>query len=160
MNPVVRTVIFTLVVPGTVTVLVPHWILPPRAQFLLGGYGLLGMSLLGAGMAIYLWCAFWAFALVGQGTPAPIDAPKRLVVHGLYRYVRNPIYWGVSFILGGEAIMFRSWVLVRYAIGFWLLAHLFVLLYEEPTLRRKFGAQYEEYCRNTPRWLPLPRKLK
>ena len=154
MKPVLRTVVFTVVVPGTVTVLIPRWILPPHTLIVPGGYGLLGVLLLSLGMAIYLWCAFWAFALVGQGTPAPIDAPKRLVVHGLYRYVRNPMYWGVSFILGGEATVFRSWVLARYAIGFWLLAYLFVVLYEEPTLRRKFGAQYEEYCRTVPRWLP------
>jgi protein-S-isoprenylcysteine O-methyltransferase Ste14 len=106
------------------------------------------------GAAIYSWCAFWAFAAVGRGTPAPIDPPRRLVVHGLYRVMRNPMYVGVGSILAAEAIGFRSGDLAVYWVIFLFCVNLFVLFYEEPALRRKFDAEYEDYCRRVPRWLP------
>lgn len=154
MNPILRTVIFTVIVPGTVVVLVPGRILQRGGQISSGGSLLVAVLLLAAGTAIYLWCAFWAFALVGRGTPAIFDAPRRLVAHGLYRVVRNPMYWGVSLILLGEAVLFRSWAIARYAAVWYAFVFFFVLLYEEPALRRKFGAEYDEYCRTVPRWLP------
>lgn len=158
MNPIVRTVIFTVVVPGTVAVVVPRWILQGNAHIHAGASLTLAVPLIAAGVSIYLWCAFWAFALVGQGTPAIFDAPRRLVAHGLYRVVRNPMYWGVSFILLGEAILFHSWALVCYMAVWFAFVFFFVLLFEEPVLRRKFGAEYEEYCRRVPRWLPKLRR--
>jgi protein-S-isoprenylcysteine O-methyltransferase Ste14 len=151
-GPLIRTVIFTLIAPTTVTVYVPYLLLP-GGDFGLGAARYLGIPLIAAGAAIYLWCA-WNFAWAGLGTPAPIDPPKKLVARGLYRHVRNPMYIGVLSILLGESLIFQS----RRVLGFALLAlaasHLFVICYEEPTLRRKFGAGYEEYCRAVPRWVP------
>ena len=105
------------------------------------------------GVSVYSRCV-WDFASVGRGTPAPIDPPKVLVVCGLYRYVRNPIYLGVLFVLLGEAVFFESSALLRYMIGVFLIFHLFVIFYEEPSLRRKFGESYERYCRSVRRWIP------
>jgi protein-S-isoprenylcysteine O-methyltransferase Ste14 len=108
-----------------------------------------------AGVALMLWC--WAdFARRGHGTPAPYDPPTRLVVGGPYRVVRNPMYVaGVLFLLG-LAIVAGAPGLVAYAGGFWLLTALFVAGYEEPALRRRFGAEYEAYRRDVAAWLPRP----
>jgi protein-S-isoprenylcysteine O-methyltransferase Ste14 len=102
---------------------------------------------------IYLRCA-WDFATRGLGTPLPLDAPRRLVIQGLYRYVRNPMYVGVGTILLGEVVLYGSLALLIFcgvASASW---HLFVIAYEEPHLKRLLGEQYEEYCRSVPRWLP------
>jgi len=110
------------------------------------------------GFAVALRCV-WDFGHTGHGTPAPIAPPKRLVVVGFYRYVRNPMY--VGFLTGwtGLWVVFGRANLGALAVAAVavLFVALFVRLYEEPTLRRLFGAQYEEYCRNVPRWLPRVR---
>ncbi|HVO36183.1 MAG TPA: isoprenylcysteine carboxylmethyltransferase family protein, partial [Gemmatimonadales bacterium] len=105
------------------------------------------------GAAIALWCVF-AFALVGRGTPAPFDPPRRLVVRGPYRRVRNPMYIGAAVALGAAALFYQSFALLAFTAGFLLVTHLFVVGYEEPTLRRLFGAEYEAYCREVRRWWP------
>jgi protein-S-isoprenylcysteine O-methyltransferase Ste14 len=105
------------------------------------------------GAAIYLRCA-WDFASAGKGTPAPVDPPKRLVVRGLYRFVRNPMYVGVLLALLGEAWFFRSRAVLVYAAIAFTWEHLFVVLYEEPALKRKFGETYSDYLTRTPRWIP------
>jgi protein-S-isoprenylcysteine O-methyltransferase Ste14 len=94
------------------------------------------------------------FALNGRGTPAPIAPPRILVVSGFYRYVRNPMYVGLIIILAGEGLLFARAALFLYGACVWLTFHVFVLAYEEPTLRRMFGADYETYCRHVGRWLP------
>ncbi len=151
--PILKTLLFTVVVPGSVTVLGPRALLPPGSRPLIGGPGLLGIILLSIGIAIYLSCA-WEFAYHGLGTPAPIDPPKVLVARGLHKFVRNPMYLGVLAILLGEATLFRSRDLLVYMACFGLAAHLFVVFYEEPTLRRQFGQAYEDYFRTVPRWVP------
>jgi len=118
------------------------------------GAGATGWALMVAGVVLYLMCAFWGFALRGKGTPLPLDPPKKLVVEGPYRVVRNPMYWSVASVMLGEAAIFHSVALVELAGVFAVGVILFVLLFEEPQLRRKFGAEYEEYCRRVPRWLP------
>lgn len=152
-----KTAIFTLVVPGSVAILLPHLVFRQSGNGVnawnLGGWKLVGYLPLTAGVAIYLWCA-WDFAVKGLGTPAPIDAPQILVVKGLYRYVRNPMYLGVLCIIAAWIIFWESTVVLAYFVAVYLLVHLFVVFYEEPTLRRKFGAEYEEYCRRVPRWVP------
>ena len=90
----------------------------------------------------------------GQGTPAPVDAPRHLVVNGLYRIVRNPMYIGVLLFAAGNVFWYGSPVMVGYMLFLWLAFHLFVLFYEEPHLRKTFGAEYVAYCQATPRWLP------
>ncbi len=154
MSPFIRTLIFTIIVPGFWTVAMPYWMLPRGVRLELRGASLLGLPLIAAGAALYVATAFWGFALRGKGTPAPIDPPKTLVVEGPYRVVRNPMYWAVVSVMLGEALAFRSLAFAELAIAFFAGTILFVLLYEEPTLRRKFGAEYEAYCRRVPRWLP------
>jgi protein-S-isoprenylcysteine O-methyltransferase Ste14 len=93
---------------------------------------------------------------VGLGTPGPWDAPRRFVATGPYRWVRNPIYVGVILVINGEAWLFLSVPLVVYGVVAAIFFHLFVLGYEEPTLRQKFGETYVEYLRTVPRWIPRP----
>jgi protein-S-isoprenylcysteine O-methyltransferase Ste14 len=146
--------LFTILVPGTVAVLVPYLLLSsassPTSLGLLRLAGLLPLLL---GVAAYLWSAA-SFALVGKGTPAPVDPPKELVVRGPYRYVRNPMYLGVVLVLVGEALIWASPTLLIYAALVFLACHLFVVYYEEPTLQRQFSDAYAHYCRSVPRWLP------
>jgi protein-S-isoprenylcysteine O-methyltransferase Ste14 len=110
------------------------------------------------GFAVALRCV-WDFGGTGRGTPTPVAPPKRLVVVGFYRYVRNPMYVGFAagwiglWVVFGHANPIAIAIVAAVALG----VHLFVVLYEEPTLRRKFGAEYEEYCRNVRRWWPRVR---
>lgn len=108
------------------------------------------------GTAIALSCIF-TFAFIGRGTPAPFDPPRRLVIGGPYRFVPNPMYIGAELALGGAALFYASWPLVIYAGLFLLVTHLFVVAYEEPALRRTFGADYKAYCRRVGRWWPRGR---
>jgi len=98
--------------------------------------------------------SFARFALQGFGTPAPVAPPRKLVVTGLYRYVRNPMYVSVLAIILGQGLLFCEWRLFAYGALFWLGCHLFVIGYEEPTLRRMFGAEYDVFCARVPRWIP------
>jgi len=154
MSPVFRTLIFTIFVPGFWTIMMPYWLLPRGTRPDLRGAGAAGWLLIAAGIALYFACAFWGFALRGKGTPLPIDPPKKLVVEGPYGLVRNPMYWSVASVMLGEAAVLHSVALAELALAFFAGVNVFVLLYEEPALRRKFGAEYEEYCRRVPRWLP------
>ncbi len=119
----------------------------------LGAIQLAGMIVGAFGAAAAVWCIL-AFATLGRGTPAPFDPPRRLVVRGPYKYVRNPMYLGAGLALVGAALFYESGALWAYTAGFLLLMHLFVVLYEEPTLRRSFGEEYETYCRQVGRWVP------
>jgi protein-S-isoprenylcysteine O-methyltransferase Ste14 len=154
MSPLFRTLVFTILVPGFWTVVMPYWVLPRGARLDSHGVGLFGLPLMAMGAALYFVTAFWGFALRGGGTPAPIDPPKKLVVEGPYRVVRNPMYWAVASVLMGEALAFHSLSLAELAVALFAGATLFVLFYEEPILRQKFGSEYEEYCRRVPRWIP------
>ena len=98
--------------------------------------------------------SFARFALQGLGTPAPIAPTQNLVVTGLYRYVRNPIYIAVVAVILGQAILFGDWRLMTYGGLMWLAFHAFVLTYEEPVLAQRFGTKYEDFRANVPRWIP------
>ena len=115
----------------------------------------LGFLVMAIGAAIGLPCV-WEFAWRGFGTPAPFDPPRRLVVSGPYRWVRNPMYIGMGIALIGEALVFPH--LTLFMLGMtatlWLLVSLFIVAYEEPVLRGMFGSDYEQYCREVHRWLP------
>lgn len=116
-----------------------------------------GLMLIVGGSAQVLWCLA-AFAWEGSGTPAPFDAPRKIVVTGPYRNVRNPMYLGAMLIILGVALMLRSPSAVGVAVFFITLAHLFVLVYEEPALKAQFGESYSDYKRSVNRWLPpVPR---
>jgi protein-S-isoprenylcysteine O-methyltransferase Ste14 len=95
-----------------------------------------------------------AFARFGRGTPAPFDPPRRLVVRGPYRFVRNPMYIGAGLALIGVAMFYRAPQMLVYVAAFWAITHAFILLYEERVLRRLFGREYDEYRRQVRRWLP------
>ena len=154
MSPFLRTLVFTIFVPGFWTVLVPYWVVGRGARLDLRPAAVAGWILVGAGVVLYIVCAFWGFALRGKGTPAPIDPPKRLVAEGPYQIVRNPMYWSVALVMMGEALAFRSLALAEIGCVFFACTMLFVMVFEEPILRRKFGAEYEAYCRRVPRWIP------
>ena len=112
-----------------------------------------GMIVGAAGLAVALWCVF-TFASVEKGTPAPFDPPRRLVIQGPYRFVRNPMYIGAGIALAGAALFYESLPLLGYTGFFFLAAHLFVVGYEERALRRTFGQEYETYCDRIGRWWP------
>jgi protein-S-isoprenylcysteine O-methyltransferase Ste14 len=116
-----------------------------------------GMIMVTIGTAIAFWCVF-TFVFIGKGTPAPFDPPRKLVIRGPYRFVRNPMYIGAGMTLAGAALFYESLSVFIYTGLFFLITHLFVVLYEEPTLRRTFGDEYEAYFRRVGRWLPRPRK--
>ncbi len=154
MRLALRNVLFTLVVPGAGAVYAPSWILTrdgasPRPV------AFAAITLIIAGLALYVVC-LWVFATVGRGTPGPWDAPRQFVATGPYRWVRNPIYIAALLVLTGEAWLFMSPPLLMYVVLAAVAVHLFVVLYEEPTLRRRFGAEYELYRRNVWRWIPHP----
>jgi protein-S-isoprenylcysteine O-methyltransferase Ste14 len=149
-----KNVVFTVLVPGTVAGYVPYAIGAREAGVpFAAGRLLLAAPLFLVGGAIYFWC-LWHFAVSGRGTPAPIDPPTTLVARGLYRRVRNPMYLGVLTVVTGWAVYYRSVRLIEYGVALAVLFHLFVVLVEEPLLRRQFGAAYEAYCRTVPRWIP------
>jgi protein-S-isoprenylcysteine O-methyltransferase Ste14 len=150
----IKTLIFTLVMPGTIGVYLPQSMKGGGVELPLAARGA-GLALFACGAAIYFWCA-WDFVSKGLGTPLPIDAPRVLVVKGLYRFTRNPMYVGVLSVILGQALYYGSLRVARYGCVVLACFYLFVLLYEEPTLRRLFGEQYEDYCREVPRWF-LPR---
>ena len=148
-----KNLLFTIMVPGTVAVYVPVFVFShDPAQLSLTV--LVGALLLTAGGIIYFWC-LWDFASVGRGTPAPIDAPKHLIVRGLYHYTRNPMYVGVATIIFGWALLFKALGIGIYGVGAIAFFHIFVVLYEEPHLADEFGASYNEYCLEVSRWLPV-----
>ncbi|HVM60343.1 MAG TPA: methyltransferase [Verrucomicrobiae bacterium] len=155
----IRNILFVLLVPGTVTVLIP-WLIAGRnraAQFSHSTpWRHAGLLPLLIGVIILAWCV-WDFIVIGQGTPAPIDPPTQLVARGPYRHVRNPMYVAVALILLGEAALFASLALLIYTAIFFAAAHCFVVFYEEPGLHRRFGESYDAYRRRVRRWIPRVR---
>src|ERR1700723_1536664 len=152
-GPILKTILFTILVPGSVLVLIPQRLLGGFPRPAAGPLTWLGGLIILLGGSIYFRCA-WEFAVRGLGTPAPIAPTKFLVTPALHRYVRSPMYIGVFGVILGEAATFRSGRLLAYAGFFCVLVQLFVIFYEEPTLRLQFGESYEEYRRSVPRWIP------
>jgi protein-S-isoprenylcysteine O-methyltransferase Ste14 len=153
---VTGSLLFLLLAPGTVAGLVPWWISgwhlgPPLLAS--GWTRWLGVALMAAG-APALFDSFARFALQGRGTPAPILPTEHLVVTGLYRHVRNPMYLGVVTVVLGQGLLIGSLRVLGYGAALWLTFHLFVLGYEEPKLRQSSGAEYDRFLRGVPRWLP------
>jgi len=151
-----RSIVYAALFISAVLVFIPEQILTatgitrPTEIGPLNGVGLV-LVVLGGGLAI--WCIL-TFALVGKGTPAPFDPPRKLVAAGPYRWVRNPMYVGAGTALTGAAVFYQSPALVAFTAGFLVMAHVFVVFYEEPTLERTFGAQYADYRNAVPRWVP------
>jgi protein-S-isoprenylcysteine O-methyltransferase Ste14 len=153
-----KNLLFTILVPGIVAVFVPLLITPDRSFTHNTFFLVVGFLMVGMGMGIYVWTV-WDFASFGRGTPLPADAPKRLVVRGLYRFIRNPMYLGVILVILGWAGFFANRRLLVYALGVWTAIHLFIIYYEEPKLATLFGGEYEIYCRSVGRWVPrIPKR--
>ena len=147
-----KTALFTVLMPGVFAVVIPLVLVGDRTAA--GGVTLaLASCLLAFGTALYLRSA-WDFAVSGSGTPAPIDAPKRLVTRGFYRYTRNPMYVASLTLVTGWALLFGAPLLMAYAAGLFIFFSLFIKLYEEPRMAREFGDDYTAYSARVGRWLP------
>ena len=150
------SLVFLLVAPGVVAGLVPWWLTGWEVQDAWLPMRIAGAALLGAGLAALLH-AFARFVVEGLGTPAPVAPTERLVVGGLYRYVRNPMYLAVAATIVGQALLLGRWVLLAYAAAFLVTVASFVHWYEEPTLQDRYGAEYDAYRRAVPGWWPRRR---
>jgi protein-S-isoprenylcysteine O-methyltransferase Ste14 len=153
---IIGSVLFFVIAPCTVAGLVPWWI--SRWQVQPPFFGLFPLRIAGgllilAGLPVLL-DSFARFAIEGLGTPAPVFPTRHLVVTGWYRYVRNPMYVAVVSMIIGQGLFFGNVTLLEYSALVWLLFHVFVLAYEEPTLRATFGKEYKLYCANVRRWIP------
>jgi protein-S-isoprenylcysteine O-methyltransferase Ste14 len=148
-----KSLLFLIVAPGMVAGYIPLALLRNGPQIETGLFAYLAFPLWAIGGIILLW-SFWNFLNEGHGTPAPLDPPKELVAVGFYRYVRNPMYVGIFLILLGHFLWFKFIWLIIYLVLAFLIVHLFVTLYEEPTLKKKFGTAYENYLAKVPRWIP------
>lgn len=155
-SAILGSAIFLVLAPGFVTGVVPWWLDGWRMRppfFGIWAFRLLGGLLIGLG-AIGLLDSFIRFAVQGLGTPSPVFPTRHLVVTGLYRYVRNPMYVAVVSLILGQGLLLGNASVVEYGALVWMLAHLFVLVYEEPALRITFGEEYKAFCAAVPRWIP------
>lgn len=156
MAVLIRAIVYSTLFIGFVLVFLPARVLSwsgvvrPANVGIAQVAGLVGGA---SGAIIALWCIV-TFVMVGRGTPAPFDPPRLLVDAGPYRLVRNPMYIGAGLALAGAALFYESWALLGYCVAFALVMHLFVVVYEEPTLRASFGDAYARYCQRVRRWWP------
>jgi protein-S-isoprenylcysteine O-methyltransferase Ste14 len=156
MKLALKIVVFSLLVPGTVAIVGPMLLLRWTHEWSFAHWGPMqwvGVFLSLLGFSAYAWCAY-DFGAAGKGTPAPIDPPRTLVVRGLYRYSRNPMYLGVLCCILGEALFFESLSVTVYACMIFAGFHTFVQAYEEPKLHALFGEAFDAYCARVPRWAP------
>ena len=150
------SLVFLVLAPGVVAGVVPWWLTGWEVREPLPYWAALrvaGVLLIAAGVVVLLH-AFVRFVVEGLGTPAPVAPTERLVVGGLYRYVRNPMYLAVAATIVGQALALGQLILLPYAAAFAVAVAAFVHWYEEPTLRRQFGEQYEAYRHAVPAWWP------
>jgi protein-S-isoprenylcysteine O-methyltransferase Ste14 len=147
------TALFLLLAPGVVAGLIPWWLTRWEAESFPWPLRIVGAVLIAAG-TIALLHAFARFVVEGVGTPAPVAPTENLVVGGLYRYVRNPMYLAVTATIVGQALLLGRPVLLAYAVVFFAVVAAFVHWYEEPTLSRTYGEEYEVYRRAVPAWRP------
>ena len=148
-----RSLLWTILLPGMIAGYIPWRFFGFRLHAPQSVMQLICVAVAALGVVILLLCIV-EFARRGRGTLSPLDPPRKLVVTGLYRWVRNPMYVGVALVLLGEILMSGSSALATYAAIFFLCANLFILAYEEPHLARTFGASYQDYKRHVRRWIP------
>ena len=151
----IKILFFMFIGPGSVIFFIPYFILSFFGSSNLikaGDLQYFGILPIIAGSIVSLWCSF-DFIFIGKGTPVPTDPPKKLVVFGLYRFVRNPMYIGILVLLFGEAVLFKSFILICYTACIFCLFQIFIIGFEEPSLHAQFGKEYEEYCSSVPRWI-------
>jgi protein-S-isoprenylcysteine O-methyltransferase Ste14 len=147
--------VFLVVAPGLTAGLVPYLLTGWESEPIWAPLRVVGALWTLAGVAALVY-AFARFAVEGLGTPAPVAPTERLVVGGLYRYVRNPMYVAVTTVILGQALLLGQPILVAWAAAFWAMTAAFVHGYEQPTLARRYGEDYERYRRAVPAWLPRP----
>jgi protein-S-isoprenylcysteine O-methyltransferase Ste14 len=150
---VYKSLLYLIIEAGLFALYIPLGLLRSGPRLETGVVSWLAIPLWLIGSLVVLSC-FWDFTFKGRGTPVPSDPPRELVVTGFYHYVRNPIYVAVLLIFLGHFLWFGYWALLTYTVMAFIGVHVFVVLYEEPTLKRKFGAAYEEYLNHVPRWIP------
>ncbi len=150
---VLKSLLYLIFEAGLFALYIPLALLRTGPRIGTGAITLLAIPLWLIGSLIILWC-FRDFTFRGRGTPLPTDPPRELVITGPYRYVRNPIYVGAGLIFLGHFLWFGYWALLIYAVLAFIGVHFFVVLYEEPALKRRFGTSYKDYLKNVPRWLP------
>lgn len=156
MFPLIRGLVYASLFVSLLLVFLPARFLEWSGVTRPSGMGvgrLVGLAITFGGGALAVWCVL-TFAVSGRGTPAPFDPPRRLVISGAYRFVRNPMYIGAGLALLGASLFYWSVALLGYTVLFALATHLFVTLYEEPTLSQTFGSEYEAYRSRVRRWLP------
>ena len=152
-----KSLVFLILAPGMVAGYIPLALLRNGSHIETGFIAWLSIPLWSIGGVVLLW-SFWNFLKQGHGTPAPVEPPKELVAVGFYRYVRNPMYVGILWMLVGHFLWFGFWNLLIYGVVVFLAFYSFVTFYEEPTLKKKFGKAYEEYLQRVPGWVPrLPK---
>lgn len=160
MKNILLTTLATVVVPGGAVILVPYLILQATGDLTTPVAGVIEaicvvLALVGLSMVVWVSVSFVSH---GKGTPIPIEPPKNFIAAGLYRFVRNPMYFGALLTLFAEAALFRSAWILLYAGLLWLALHTFTVLLEEPQLERRFGDTYRDYKARTPRWIPRGQK--
>ena len=156
----IRSLIFTLIAPATVGGWLPYWLAKSTIDGQMFGKApglpitdIVGYTLLVIGAMIYFWCVY-DFTFIGRGTPAIFDPPKNLVIRGLYKYVRNPMYVGVLTAILGQVLIYGSPAILIYALCWFFVFYLFVRWYEEPALCKQFGDDYFRYAQHVNRWIP------
>ncbi len=151
----VKTIFLTLLVPGIACFLIPYLIQRPSGLDMIPSLALriIAVIFMVLGVCGFSWVS-QAFVRLGKGTPAPFDPPREFVGSGLYLFVRNPMYIGAVTVILGEALLFSSWRLLVYAAAVLTVLHFFVVLYEEPSLYKRFGESYRRYLLSVPRWIP------
>ena len=155
-----HTLVYSLVVPVSITVVAPWWLwIHDQTRLWSAPWRWLGVAPIAVGVALYLWSA-WAFTSPGGGTPNPADPPRRLVALGPYRIVRNPMYVACMLVIAGECALTGSDWLLRYLAGSLLVVAALVRLWEEPGMRKRHGAAYDAYCAQVGRWWPRRRSQK
>jgi len=154
-----KTILYMGSMHGFFTFYLPYQLaLAHKSLFDFGIVQNLAFPLWFIGTLIIIWCSV-DMVHKGRGTPAHFDPPKRLIIRGLYRYVRNPIYLGALLIQLGYIISFASGVMISYFLFFLLCYHILIVFVEEPILKNTFGAEYDEYSKNVPRWIPKLRRM-
>ena len=153
-----KNLAYTIIVPSTFAIYIP-WLMSSEDVASTGILRFISSALFLLGGIAYSW-SVWSFASIGQGTPAPFDAPTHLVIRGLYNYTRNPMYGSIMTLLLGWMTLFPSLGLLFYGLSIGACFHLFVVLYEEPHLKKIFGDSYDKYLNQVGRWIPIISKDK
>ena len=152
-RPAFGSALFFALAPGVVAGVIPWWITGWEFESMPLALRVLGVAWIAAALPV-LVSAFARFATEGRGTPAPVAPTEKLVVGGLYRWVRNPMYVAVASVVGGQALLFGSLTLVAYLVALWVTFYAFVHFYEEPKLAATYGEEYRAYRRAVPAWIP------